>query len=511
MNAMNLRALLHFLLGFCCLLAATSATAVARFMHVDGEVSVRDVDNRLREVRRGERLNEKETVVVGEGRAQLRFDDGAWISLQPRTVFEVSEYSPRSDGSMLLRLVKGSARAVTGLLATAQPRRYQFTTPVATVGIRGTSFQVTYCLQSCDVPDGLYVTGGDGTIFVRNAFGEIDLSRGRTAFVATAATPPRESDVKPTPQVTETMPTEQITVATQANPTELRPGNFVYNAGTGGYVGPFSTIQMTSFGLAGAASGSLSGQATSVTGGIFESTSGSGSGADALGGVISLHAGDSMTAVFDAQKRPFSFTVLGADGSRVSGSALNAPVMSENDGILFWGRWTDAKFNFDLFDAQDGGTANASATLSGHIHYMIGLPVASVPLTGTATYTFMGGTGSSSSAGLGAGMVSGSLIANFAGAGSVQASGIVIDHMGAIYNATGSSARLEGPGRAGFSTNIAGGSVVNTTGAGSHPFRFEGFFAGAGANAPARAGIGFKIDAPAPIVGAAGFRCSSGC
>ena len=507
---MKLRSFAPLLIAACGFAAATQVSAVGRFMHVDGAVSVRDVDNRLRDARRGERLNEKETVVVGEGRAQLRFDDGGWVSLQPRTVFEVSEYSPRSDGSMLLRLIKGSARAVTGLLADAQPRRYQFTTPVATVGIRGTSFTVTYCLQSCDVPDGLYVTGGDGTIFVRNAFGEIDLSRGRTAFVATGATPPRESDVKPTPQVTETMPAEQITVATQANPTELRPGNFIYNAGTGGYIGPFETISVSSLGMAAAASGTISGQASSLVGNTFDSTSGSASGADFIGGAGKVNPGDSATVVLDSAKRPFSFTILGSDGSRLSATALSAPVMSDNDGILFWGRWTNTTFNFDLFDAHDGGTANGSATITGHLHYMVGIPATSIPLSGSATYTFFGGTGSSSAAGLGSGVTAGSLSANF-GSNSISASGITIDHLGAVYTASGSVARFETGNRAAFSVFNPGGVVANTTGAGSHGFQFEGFFAGNGTVAPQRAGIGWKINAPSPIVGTAGFRCSSGC
>jgi hypothetical protein len=501
---MKLRLLIPSILAACGLLAAAPAAAVARFVHVDGAVNVRDVENRVREARRGERLNEKETVVVGEGRAQVRFDDGGWISLQPRTVFEVSEYSPRADGPLVLRLIKGSARAVTGLLATAQPRRYQFTTPVATVGIRGTSFQVTYCLQSCDVPDGLYVTGGDGTIFVRNAFGEIDLSRGRTAFVATAATPPRESDVKPTPQVSETMPAEQITVATQANPTELRPGNFVYNAGTGGYVGPFSAVSVTSFGLAGGASGTLSGQASSVVGNVFDSASGSVSGAGVDGGVFIIDPGASMTMVFDSLKRPFSVSLVGSDGSRATGTALNAPAMAESDGILFWGRWTDATFNFDLFDAHDGGTANGSATLSGHLHYIVGIPPIAAPGVGSATYTFMGGTGSSSPNGvLGSGVTAGTFTANF-GSNSVSTN-LTINH-GGTYTASGSGAINTGRRSEFFSTS---GTASGPTG--SHQFLFNGFFAGSGANAPSRVGMGWQINAPSRIIGAAGFSCSSGC
>jgi len=310
--------------------------------------------------------------------------------------------------------------------------------------------------------------------------------------------------------VTETMPTEQITVATQANPTELRPGGFVYNAGSGGYVGPFETITVTKFGLASAASGTLSGEASSLAGGIFDTTSGSVSGAGHAGGVITVGSGDSMTVVLDSLKRPFSTTIISHDGSRISATALNAPVMSANDGILFWGRWTDAKFNFDLFDGRDGATANGSTTISGHLHYMVGLPVASVPLSGSATYTFSAGSGSSSTAGLGTGVTGGTLSANFA-ANSITAAGITIDHLGAVYTASGSVARFEAGNRAAFSTGNPGGVVANTTGAGSHGFQFEGFFAGTGGTAPSRAGMGWRINAPTPIIGTAGFSCSSGC
>ncbi len=424
------------------------------------------------------------------------------MALQPRTVFEVNEYPRADDGNIVLALLKGSARAVSGLIADRQPRRYSMRTPVATIGIRGTSFQVTYCLQSCDLPDGLYVTGGDGTIFVKNAFGEIDLSRGRTAYVATAQTAPRESQVKPVVEISEPMTAQQTTAVGSTTSAELRPGNFIYFEGTGGYIGPLTPVTITSVGVSAAVSGSIFGDASGIVRGIAESASGSASGAG-FGSIAGpIKSGDSFTVVLDGAQRPVSITATNTLGDRVSVTALNAPELSSSDGILFWGRWTNTRFFFDAQIPGEGSNAFGSGTFpaGSYLHYMVGIPAASVPVTGSATYTFFGGTGSTSQLGsVGAGVTSGTLTANF-GSNSVSTN-LSISH-GTTFAASGSGT-LEPGNRALF--------VGNGTASGL-PFKFDGFFAGTGGAAPPRAGMGWGIDRPGdPIVGTAGFRCSAGC
>ena len=400
------------------LTATGPAWAVARFVYVEGDVFVRTAAGVTRAVRTGGEVGQQETVLVGEGRAQLRFDDGGWVALQRRTIFELRQYDGRADGLTVFSLLKGGARAITGLLAERQPANYRFETPNATIGIRGTSFQVTFCAQSCNVPDGLYVTGGDGTIFVRNPAGEIDLTRGRTAYVANAQTPPRESNVKPVAEAIQTVTPQTVAAASATSPGELRPGNFAYASGTGGYVGPFTTRTVSSFGLAGAISGTATGRAAGTLNGIFKSDSGSATGAGADGGAThTLNANTgSISVVLDGLQRPFSVTIVGSDGSRLSATALNVPEIAQNDGTLFWGRWSNASLNFDINDPKRAATANGSATLApGYLHYLVGVPVGSVPVAGSATYSFSGGTGSTSQAGsVGSGVTAGTLTANFA-------------------------------------------------------------------------------------------------
>lgn len=502
----NVRAMFAGIIAVVVALITLPACAAGRFVYVDGSVIVRGADGVARAVRHGDVVNVSDSIVVVDGRAQVRFDDGAWTSLEPGTIFSVIEYARQESDDIVLSLLKGSARVVTGLFTNRAPQRYRFVTPVATIGIRGTSFQVTYCVQSCDLPDGLYVTGGDGTIYVKNDFGEIDLTRGQTAYVSDAQTAPRLSEIKPLAAIPEPMTAQQISVAGQATTTELRPGNFVYFAGTNGYTTPFQPISVTSGGLGFAGSGTVSGDAAGVIDGISQSGTGSAAGAGINAGAGALLSGNSLTVVLDDAQRLVSFTATSSTGQLISGTALSPPELTSSDGILFWGRWTNTNFQFDVTDPVRGTATGSGALPAGsYIHYIAGLPVASIPLSGTASYSFIGGTGSTSLAGtVGAGVTAGSLTANF-GTNFVSTN-LTISHSGTLA-ATGAGF-LSSTNRASFSSIF--GSASGSTG--TFPFAFNGFFAGPGApSAPARAGMVWKVDLPDPIVGTAGFSCSSGC
>lgn len=84
--------------------------------------------------------------------AVLAFRDGGRITLQPNTRFRIDRYSfddkaPES-GSSFFSLLRGGLRAVTGLVGRGAPRAYRMDTPIATIGIRGTSFDLV-CQAEC--------------------------------------------------------------------------------------------------------------------------------------------------------------------------------------------------------------------------------------------------------------------------------------------------------------------------------------------------------------------------
>lgn len=101
-----------------------------------------------RPLAKGGRINAGDTVRVGDGRAQLRFDDGALVSLQPNTDFRIDEFqfSGQQDGKErgFFSLLKGGLRTLTGLVGKVNKGNYKVTTSVATIGIRGTEYTLSY-------------------------------------------------------------------------------------------------------------------------------------------------------------------------------------------------------------------------------------------------------------------------------------------------------------------------------------------------------------------------------
>jgi hypothetical protein len=106
-----------------------------------------------------------------QSQAQFRMTDGALLALQSDTQLLISEYKPGSgteQGSVVMELVKGSLRTVTGSIK-GDAGNYQLKTPVGSIGIRGTTFQVSYIgeILLLGVWDGkieLQITRPDGTV-----------------------------------------------------------------------------------------------------------------------------------------------------------------------------------------------------------------------------------------------------------------------------------------------------------------------------------------------------------
>ena len=82
--------------------------------------------------------------------AVLRLKDGTRMSLRPNTSFKVSTWNeePQKE-SAVFRLFKGGLRAISGALAKRNPRAFRLQTSVATIGIRGTTFDVRLCEGGC--------------------------------------------------------------------------------------------------------------------------------------------------------------------------------------------------------------------------------------------------------------------------------------------------------------------------------------------------------------------------
>jgi len=159
----------------------------ARVDFAVGNVTAVTAGGQSRALAKGAQLNEGETINTNNGRAQLRFTDGAYVSLQPASEFRIDQYrfAGKVDGSEkgLFSLLKGGLRTITGLVGRNNKKNYQISTTVATIGIRGTEYTIQY---------GQSITGtvGEGEIEVCNGAGCLSVANGESYYV-------QNQDVKP--------------------------------------------------------------------------------------------------------------------------------------------------------------------------------------------------------------------------------------------------------------------------------------------------------------------------
>ncbi|MES3003302.1 MAG: FecR family protein [Pseudomonadota bacterium] len=98
-------------------------------------------------LREGDRLTTSEG-----GSAIIRLEDGTRMTVRPNSELVLQQYKFKEnapDNSMLMQLVRGGFRAVTGLIAKGSPNAARVQTSTATIGIRGTDFDARVCTRDC--------------------------------------------------------------------------------------------------------------------------------------------------------------------------------------------------------------------------------------------------------------------------------------------------------------------------------------------------------------------------
>ena len=422
--------------------AAGHAAGVARVDFAVGDVTAIRADGSRRALTRGAELEVGDTVDTQRGRAQLRFQDGAYMSLQPDTSFRIDEFRFAEQGAgsdgIVMSLLKGGMRTVTGLIGRANRQNYRLRTAVATIGIRGTEYAVRYT-RSIEV----FCAGG--SISVENEAGTLVLAAGQGGFVA---------DPKQQPQRTAGRPFLPPTAATAAQEPQEGvddPVNPVQEA----LPAPLAATVLTG---------------TAVYNMAFANFAGRSSGtAQVL----------SNAGTLDAAGRLVSFDE--PPGNTTSGSTAIAD--SGNDGVIAWGRWTNG--------VTAGTGANAMRTFGSAdgLHYMVGIPTSDADMAAlanggvTATYSFAGGTAPTTDRGGIGTLGPASLTARFATAQVDVDFNLSVP--GASYTVAGRNLSISGSGFSG-SVGALGATCVQT----SCSTAIDGFFAGSQA---ARAGLSYTV------------------
>jgi hypothetical protein len=125
------------------------------------------------------------TLTTGaKAQAVLRFEDGQRVVLHENTEFRVVDYQYRADtpaaDRLVLDLLKGAARFVTGALGQRSKSAFSLRTPQATIGIRGTDFMVAVANQS-------YVSVTSGSVAATNSAGTATFAAGSVGTAASGS------------------------------------------------------------------------------------------------------------------------------------------------------------------------------------------------------------------------------------------------------------------------------------------------------------------------------------
>lgn len=149
---------------------ARTSRVVGRVAFQRGELAAEVAGGKQRALSLGGPIYTGDLLQTGaDAFAVIAFQDESRITLGSASAFkvEVAEYAPGrpAEGRTLLRFLRGTLRAATGLIAKARPQNFNITTPTATIGVRGTGFDLQ-CLGNCGgraagaaatpAPDALY-------------------------------------------------------------------------------------------------------------------------------------------------------------------------------------------------------------------------------------------------------------------------------------------------------------------------------------------------------------------
>jgi hypothetical protein len=214
-----------FLLWFLCLtsLSANAASELKTFIKTDAGVAnshpvklnigsvvtlegqgwIIHSDETRDKISAGMSLKQGDSIhTAPQSKVEVRFLDGSSVTVKPSSQVNIEQYrwdEKNKTGISILEFIKGTFRAISGLIAKDDPDNYEFKTPVANIGVRGTDFGARYCEHttcvtqigedSLTLSQGVYTGVLDGQIVLRSNGSETLVDAGNAVFQKDANSP----------------------------------------------------------------------------------------------------------------------------------------------------------------------------------------------------------------------------------------------------------------------------------------------------------------------------------
>lgn len=322
-----------------------------------------------RAIDRGDPVDGGDTIRTdADGRAQLRFLDGGFLSLSENTEFRVDDYffaTGDTDGSAKFTLVSGAMRAVTGLIGRTDKDDYRIDTPVGSIGIRGTGYTAT-------MGDGLTVSVGEGAVVLQNDAGRLLITQGQTGFMADRSTPPALVAAKPYVPPPQPVQKKADTEASEPSEQPRYAEQRQEDGRLAGTVLPAVQTYHDDHGDVYYFSGTL---ATSPYKYIMWT-----------GSLVDQHFDIAESTTFDGSNRLLGYRSYTDPAEAPERGTMTASEVYSTDYIQI-GRWSNGTTGGTFADLPPPPLSADQG-----LHYVLAVPAADLPTTGIATYSLTGAT-----------------------------------------------------------------------------------------------------------------------
>jgi len=363
-------------LGLSFSLLAEAGTSIFTY----GQVQLKNSQGQITVLTQGSQFETGDSILTGvNGRAQLKMKDGAIFDLKPNTEFLIEDYNysastnstvvvAQEENKGFYKLVRGGFRAISGLIGKRNKKNYRVTTPVATIGIRGTDYTATLCVENCGANGiGLYLGVAEGGVVLVNDAGSLDIDLGQAGFVSNAGTAPvvvsssalpedgGSSSVSDVSGNSDETLVERLAFDSNGNLVNLETGrNVVIDQ-------PIEPVPPTG----------VPGQVVTSIGGNFVAAQ----GADAN---LELGTRNALN----------TFTSNG-DVYSINSASINNQGFDSNTG-LYWGRWSNGSASVSNTD----GSVNVVDLNNSSAHWVLSTNTVTpvLPSTGSASFNLIGNT-----------------------------------------------------------------------------------------------------------------------
>lgn len=178
-----------------CLSSSALANA-GSILNILGTAKIQKKTGQVSPAIKGDTVYEGDAIwAESNSNVQIRMTDGAMVWIRANTELKIDGYkttergSPKDEAS--LKLLSGSMRTVTGLIAKKNPDNYRLSTPSATIGVRGTEFDAVYITPAnasqFKADAGTYNRVYQGITKLSSGQQDITVGEGQAAFVGSTA------------------------------------------------------------------------------------------------------------------------------------------------------------------------------------------------------------------------------------------------------------------------------------------------------------------------------------